>query len=788
MTCTIASLGAGSTTINIGGAVVMTADRAVVTNGSGELAVATTTATEIGYVNGVTSAIQTQLNAKAAFSFVTIDCPAGTDPVADSTSDTLTLTSTGGTVTITGDSATDTINFEAAAAGASDAAWTTSTSNTNNDLAYATGAHRFNSASQPNLTGVVAQADGTLLVLHNIFAGGNMIIHHESASSAAANRFTNAGSANILLPKNQGIMYKYSTATSRWVLADIIPITATGPLSLSAAGAMSIPLATSGVSGYLSSTDWTTFNNKVGGSGTSAQIAFFTGSTTLASETLLSWDSTKNRLGVQVAPGFQAAAMHLYSNTATAITGPTSFTARLSSFSPIDEPSGSAAPIQIAGRLMNPDSPSAAENSSGVTGWQIGDTLEYRISPYYDTGSGYIEGAQYTDFATVTMAAGNNGVDLSWSDDTSGSQTISGYILYRNYNSAGFIEWLDLGLVTSYVDDETAFNSGSYPQNTQYDDYIADGTSRDYEYFSRAVIGPGPYFSALSETATTLTDDNTGKPYGVRHNVVGPEALVRIIGNPTGTGNGYKIDGAESTNIDEYEGTWAEGDAAPSSVGYLSDNSILNRSYAFYKTQDVNGNTVYSAGTGDGTTDPDDAAYYYITLSGSWPNPSSGSKIISAEAAAGKTITGGTSMTWYDTNNAYGTDFPNDTTITPEGIIPAALITQKSGNENDFAWLTVKGDNDYSRQEFTSSTDAVQGKFESSTTELAIGYNTAKNIRLNATQLGFYNVTPVTRETTAGAAATIVAGAGNAVLDDDTFDGYTLAQVVKALRNLGILT
>ncbi len=43
----------------------LTADRALVSNGSKAIISATTTATEIGYVNGVTSAIQTQLNAKA---------------------------------------------------------------------------------------------------------------------------------------------------------------------------------------------------------------------------------------------------------------------------------------------------------------------------------------------------------------------------------------------------------------------------------------------------------------------------------------------------------------------------------------------------------------------------------------------------------------------------------------------------------------------------------------------------------------------------------------------------
>lgn len=44
----------------------LTASRAVVTDGDKDLASATTTATEIGYVNGVTSSIQTQLDSKIA--------------------------------------------------------------------------------------------------------------------------------------------------------------------------------------------------------------------------------------------------------------------------------------------------------------------------------------------------------------------------------------------------------------------------------------------------------------------------------------------------------------------------------------------------------------------------------------------------------------------------------------------------------------------------------------------------------------------------------------------------
>jgi hypothetical protein len=49
------------------------------------------------------------------------------------------------------------------------------------------------------------------------------------------------------------------------------------------------------------------------------------------------------------------------------------------------------------------------------------------------------------------------------------------------------------------------------------------------------------------------------------------------------------------------------------------------------------------------------------------------------------------------------------------------------------------------------------------------------------------NIIKLYKETTAVAAATFVVGVGTAVTDASTFDGYTLKQVVKALRNMGIL-
>lgn len=58
----------------------------------------------------------------------------------------------------------------------------------------------------------------------------------------------------------------------------------------------------------------------------------------------------------------------------------------------------------------------------------------------------------------------------------------------------------------------------------------------------------------------------------------------------------------------------------------------------------------------------------------------------------------------------------------------------------------------------------------------------------NNGNIGFYTATPVARATTAGTSSVYSAVGGTNIQTDDTFDGYTVAQVVKALRDIGILT
>lgn len=70
------------------------------------------------------------------------------------------------------------------------------------------------------------------------------------------------------------------------------------------------------------------------------------------------------------------------------------------------------------------------------------------------------------------------------------------------------------------------------------------------------------------------------------------------------------------------------------------------------------------------------------------------------------------------------------------------------------------------------------------------GGGTLRGLRIGGATtslVGLWGATPIAQPTTAVTAATRVGGGGTALTDTDTFDGYTLAQIVKALRNIGAL-
>lgn len=111
----------------------------------------------------------------------------------------------------------------------------------------------------------------------------------------------------------------------------------------------------------------------------------------------------------------------------------------------------------------------------------------------------------------------------------------------------------------------------------------------------------------------------------------------------------------------------------------------------------------------------------------------------------------------------------------------AALIADNADAAYDIFLARDNGTTKWSIADGGNTTwaDAVNMVFNTST-GTKIGTATGQKI-------GFWNVTPIVQPTTAVAGATRVGGGGTTVTDTDTFDGYTIAQVVKALRNTGLL-
>jgi hypothetical protein len=68
--------------------------------------------------------------------------------------------------------------------------------------------------------------------------------------------------------------------------------------------------------------------------------------------------------------------------------------------------------------------------------------------------------------------------------------------------------------------------------------------------------------------------------------------------------------------------------------------------------------------------------------------------------------------------------------------------------------------------------------------EITIG---GTNFRATSTNQAFFSATAIAQPTTAIAASTFAANTSGIVNDTATWDGYTAGQVVKALRNLGLL-
>jgi hypothetical protein len=125
------------------------------------------------------------------------------------------------------------------------------------------------------------------------------------ATTQAGNALTSANNAAASAQEAQDIVDSIITADLTEATSSVLTITGGTDAVLGTGTTIQVKQAGSSQSGFLSSTDWTTFNSKqntitnpITGTGESSQVAFWNGTSSQTGDNGLFWDNTNKRLGV----------------------------------------------------------------------------------------------------------------------------------------------------------------------------------------------------------------------------------------------------------------------------------------------------------------------------------------------------------------------------------------------------------------------------------------------------------------------------------------------------------
>lgn len=160
----------------------------------------------------------------------------------------------------------------------------------------------------------------------------------------------------------------------------------------------------------------------------------------------------------------------------------------------------------------------------------------------------------------------------------------------------------------------------------------------------------------------------------------------------------------------------------------------------------------------------------------------SGTNLTTAEAGAVEFTTDDLFFTITTGAARKGFIFSDGTNLTA-GRIPFATTNGRLTDDADFTFAT-----DTLTITKIASTQFTGNITLADTINIILNATTGTKIATATSQkLGFWNTAPIIQPTTAIAAATFVTNTSLIADDSATFDGYTIGQVVRALRNIGIL-
>lgn len=560
-------------------------------------------------------------------------------------------------------------------------------------------------------------------------------------------------------------------------------ITATTPLSLSA-GSLTIAQAGNSSSGFLSMSNFNSFNNRVALSnpGLNHTIATWINSATLdGANSELTWDSVTKRMTVGLLYPHADTTLHVKSDVSVIVNPPTSISASLIQFNLPGEP-GTATATTGVPALYLPNYGSGPTQDSGSSGYVADGSVTgilYRVTPYASDMGVQTYGVATLSYTNFTDNADGNpyGVFIQWSANSGGLSTIQGFVVERNLNGAGW-DLLDVGNVSTLLDTNSGWTSGGI-SGPYFPDYVANGSTRNYHAYGFKMTPAASVVYSSSFFTYSYTDDGSGQSYRVIHSLSGQSDSVRVLGAANGSPFGSHYDSASFT---EYSTIWENGDTVtPTTYGFTSNGSILTRTYDYYTvngTLDLYSTTFVSSPT----TDPNNGLNYYISISALTPNLG---KVIRDSSAGHFVIL--TSSFLDDGITA----FTDGTTVLPNVRYVGALKVEAHGTTTDSVKAVIYRAVDTADEEFyTSYEDHTASEIAAikvtpsqlSIDTLALGILTssaAKRFSWDGTGVSFFNQTPAAQQ---------IGGSATAGGTYTATEQAMLQKVYDALRTFGLLS
>jgi len=369
--------------------------------------------------------------------------------------------------------------------------------------------------------------------------------------------------------------------------------------------------------------------------------------------------------------------------------------------------------------------------------------------------------------------------------------TALGFTPYNSTNPSGYITGITSGMVT------TALGFTPYDA-TNPDGYITSSALSTYVPYTGATgnvdLGTRTLFTPLVQASGTLTLNGNGG------NVVLKSYNATIFT--------YTTQGFSATPLAASSGfSIAFSFTKPNNTNQTASSEIPGWNYLGGTRQWATGNI---------TTQRENAwgAVTYSFVGASTITNAYGNVFNSPVAGTNATITNNWSAQ-FNGNVVIGSTGQlieiKQTTNAPSYIQTGATssIFRLNSGTRSLLFETYSGDSNYFSSTGASfrirTTDGNAIDFQTGNTSRVVVLATggilmrdANNFTFNATtgtkigtaiteKLSFWNATPIVQPTTSVAASTFVANTSMILNDTATFDGYTIGQVVKALRNIGLL-